>query len=397
MTDVLGTTLSEQAQAEPAWPAVQAALLRARRAGHDPVTILRSVALGRELRSARNISQTLAWRIGRYLLHYPVPVPAATGISSQRDPDIWRTLAWTLKAAEDNGTPAETIITAQIRLLTDLTPAAQHAAKPPLQREDDTLPWLRRPHPDARDVNDHVLARYLDEAARLIQARTRHLAEEAERSLPEWMHLLGGPPADEPRRTRWLHHVGIVAAYRDQHQITSDDPHQVLGPYPASGQAGHTAYWHAAQSVLTTRILTRLEPAPTHRHDPLTAQVAADIYLSLLDPERAAVRMIMNERIGPLQFGPDEPDDDAVTKPAVACYLVQALTERGQMTAPRPTFAKARPVEADLARRGTKQPVGRRRTPSEQPHDYGQPQVTVSNAPDRDTPLPIPGHSQVYR
>jgi hypothetical protein len=38
------------------------------------------------------------------------------------------------------------------------------------------------------------------------------------------------------------HHTGIIAAYRDQYQITTDDPRQILGPYPEPGHAGHATY-----------------------------------------------------------------------------------------------------------------------------------------------------------
>jgi hypothetical protein len=52
----------------------------------------------------------------------------------------------------------------------------------------------------------------------------------------------------------------IIAAYRDQYKVTSNDPRQVLGPYAEPGHAGHAAYWHAAESVLAARRLAGLEP-----------------------------------------------------------------------------------------------------------------------------------------
>ena len=75
------------------------------------------------------------------------------------------------------------------------------------------------------------------------------------------MSLLGTQPADPDRAHEWHCHVGVIAAYRDQHKVTTDDPRQVLGPYAETGRAGHRAYWHAAESVLAARRLAGLEPA----------------------------------------------------------------------------------------------------------------------------------------
>ena len=101
------------------------------------------------------------------------------------------------------------------------------------------------------------------------------------------MTLLGEPPASERRRGQWLHHIGVIAAYRDQHKVTTDDPRQVLGPYAEPGHAGHRAYWHAAESVIAARHLAGLSAAP--QPDPVTAQIAADIYRALPHGERALI------------------------------------------------------------------------------------------------------------
>lgn len=69
----------------------------------------------------------------------------------------------------------------------------------------------------------------------------------------------------------------MIAAYRDQHKITTEDPRQVLGPYAETGRAGHRAYWHAAESVLAARRLAGLEPANGASADARArAQIAAD-------------------------------------------------------------------------------------------------------------------------
>ena len=77
----------------------------------------------------------------------------------------------------------------------------------------------------------------------------------------------------------------MIAAYRDQHKITTDDPRQVLGPYAEPGHAGHRAYWHAAESVLAARRLAGLDPADgtSSADDQARAQIAADIYRGLPD------------------------------------------------------------------------------------------------------------------
>jgi hypothetical protein len=88
-------------------------------------------------------------------------------------------------------------------------------------------PWMPPP-PSAADRTP--LARYMTEAAALISARISDLAETAVRDRPSWMTALGQPPATLYQRQQWLRHVAIVAAYRDQHKITTTDPAQPLGP-----------------------------------------------------------------------------------------------------------------------------------------------------------------------
>jgi hypothetical protein len=146
------------------------------------------------------------------------------------------------------------------------------------------------------------------------------------------VNALGTDPSDPAVRAEWLRHIGIIAAYRDEYQVTSNDARQVLGPYAEPGHAGHTAYWHAAASVLTARTLTGLEPAPA-RIDDTHAQVAADVYLGLPDTERAAVSAAIAERLGTLWFGMrTETDDHAATRPMYAPHLAAALTEHGLLT-----------------------------------------------------------------
>jgi len=388
VAEAIGATLTRRAVAEAAWPAVETALRRARQAGHDPAAVLSIVARGRELRTARTISQTLAWRIGRYLASSPDPVASMTG---PVNPDTWRTLAWTLKAAETAGTSAGSIIAAvrHARRLADLLAVAQNAARQQAACPGaPELPWLRRPVQPTDGTDHPEQDSYLSEAATLISARVNYLAGQAERDRPAWTRLLGQPPADEQQRELWRHQLGIISAYRDQHQITSDDPHQVLGPYPEPGHAGHAAYWHAVRSVLAARYLAGLEPAAADAPDQVTAQIAADIYRALPDAERTRVRASVAGRSGPLRFGPAELNDDAVTQPASAGYLVQVLAENSQITATRPRPAANRPVEADLAQR----PAARR--PRRRPAPGGPEQRMVPKSDPQSPHLDVQPHQQ---
>ena len=75
----LGGELAERAQAETAWPALIAALRRAENAGYDPADALTRTATARELRTARSVSEVLAWRINRHLAaHSAAPADAGT-------------------------------------------------------------------------------------------------------------------------------------------------------------------------------------------------------------------------------------------------------------------------------------------------------------------------------
>jgi conjugative relaxase-like TrwC/TraI family protein len=372
ITAVLGPRLAAKAQAEPAWPALQAALRRAGNTGHDPAAVLSAVARSRELRTSRSISEVLAWRIGRHL----AAVPNGRIAGGRPDPETWRQLAWTLKSAENNGTPAETIICSarRTRRLGDLIAAAQVAAgtRPPQTGDAAGLPaWIAGPRSQAAgpgSARDDEMARYLDDAKALIEARVRDLADAAQQNQPAWMSLLGQPPDGDAEREQWRQHIAVIAAYRDQHQVAIDDPRQVLGPYAEPGHAHHAAYWHAARSVLTARQLAGLEPSGpgTQPDDPVCAQVAADIYLSLPQGERAAICQAISARLGPLWFGSQHKiDDHAVTQPGSAPALAAELTARRHLTSnvSRPHRPGDVPLEAALARQRGPRPAAQHPRP----------------------------------
>jgi hypothetical protein len=109
---VVGDTEAAATAHQPAWPALRAAIRRAEHAGHDPLTVVATAVLSRPLHGARSTAQVLAWRIN----HHLATTPAA---AEPHSVDAWRTLAWTLKAAETRGTLAEVLL-ANIRPGSDL-------------------------------------------------------------------------------------------------------------------------------------------------------------------------------------------------------------------------------------------------------------------------------------
>jgi hypothetical protein len=325
---ILGARLAERARAETAWPALIAALNRAENAGFDPTDALTHVVTARELRTARSISEALAWRISRHVADHPADVPVVTAV----DPG----------AAAPTGSP-ELAVTRAAAL----------------------LPWIPGPRRATSTAGETApLAAYIDDAATAITTRVAELADTAIRHRPSWMSLLGEQP-DAPGTAReWRGHVEVIAAYRDQHDVTADDPRQVLGPYAEPGHAGHSAYWHAADSVLAARRLSGLEPADatSSTDSQARAQVAADIYAALPRTEREAIATIIAQTPGVAWLGhPDRPDEHAATRPAYADVLARTLVRRGHASVPNDPVhfdreSSGEPVEAAYARR-TRPPV----------------------------------------
>jgi hypothetical protein len=280
-----------------------AALRRAESSGHDPVELLRSVASARELATARSVSEVLAWRMGQYLSAGSEPV------------------------SEQSAPAAEAV-----------------------------LPWIARPHLGF-DEGLAGVARYLADADKLITARVDELASIAARLRPAWTLLLGQAPEDPDLERQWLRHVAIIAAYRDQFKIATNDPRQVLGPYAEPGHAGHKAYWLAVESVLAARRLAGLDPAPAAPASDagIRSQLAADVYRTLPEDERAAISKELAARLGPLWFGDRAaPDEQAAVQPAYGAKLTDALIKHGYLTTvaiPGSTIADEEPLEASLARR----------------------------------------------
>jgi conjugative relaxase-like TrwC/TraI family protein len=322
---VLGPQFSSCARREQAWPALISALRRAEDADFDAGELLAAVAGSGGLRTARSASEVLAWRVNRYLAAHPADASPAA-------PD---------RPASDPGRPVREVL----------------------------LPWVQRPDRDGDEARP--LGRWLTEAGDLITARVDELAATAVRHRPPWMLPLGQPPHDPEAERQWLRHVAVIAAYRDQHKVMSDDPRQVLGPYPEAGRAGHKAYWQAAESVLAARRFAGLDaPAVLATAEAQArVQVAADLYRALPADERTAISTEMAARLGPFWFGNrTAADEEAALQPVQTTMLTRTLAERGHITLTRepvlPAAVISTPVEAQLSRRGpARKPLPARKPP----------------------------------
>jgi len=261
----------------------------------------------------RSLSQALAWRVGRYLTACPEPAP---GAGRAAEVSAWRLLAWTLKAAEDNGVPADAVVQSarSAHSIAAVLSVARHSARHQPDGADGNPaaalpPWLAVPDTPPPSGDERDLAAYISAAQALIGQRVEQLITTAETSRPAWITALGAGSVTASRRDQWRRHVGVIAAYRDQHRILDADPRQVLGPYPEPGRAGHAAYWHAVESVLAARRLAGLDPCGQDRyhHDAAARQVAVDIYSALDDAERSALHMAAAGRLGPSWCGDHDP------------------------------------------------------------------------------------------
>ncbi len=212
---ILGQFHGHALIADPAWDAVTQRLLDAETAGWQPEHVLRLALSMRETTSANGTAEVLTWRIDTIL-------KTTTARSTEAD----------------------------------------------LYKAGPTLPPWMPPPPPATDRTP--LARYLTEAATLISARTKELAETAIRDRSPWLTALGPPPTTLYQRHQWQRHIVIVAAYRDQHATTTADPAQPIGPLAYPGHPDCIAYQHASQSVDGARQIASLDSKTGTRHRPAT-------------------------------------------------------------------------------------------------------------------------------
>jgi hypothetical protein len=91
------------------------------------------------------------------------------------------------------------------------------------------------------------MATALGEVEDLICRRADELTHQAIHDREPWLTHLGPQPTQPAARAEWIHAVTIIAAYRERHDITSNDP---LGPKPAKLDHTHTRDRHRAARVL---------------------------------------------------------------------------------------------------------------------------------------------------
>jgi hypothetical protein len=312
-----------------------------------------TVTRHRSLGDAQDPALVLAWRLNRYLTAHPAPGDSADAR------DAWASIGWILAGHEHAGGDAETLL----RDAPTGVPAYQlaahlndHARAADIARRDvlGVPPWTppaaTGSHPQAVPYGP-----YLAGSQTAIADRVAHLINDTLAHQPAWLAALGDEPTDTAAALAWRRQVGIVAAYRDQHHVTDDDPRHPLGPYVEPGHAGHRAYWHAAHAVIEaqpSRMVTA--PAGTVDH-----QVIADLYgaLSMADQHQVAATVVT--RLGALWFGRPSTAHEAIVEPTYAGHLQRALRDHGHL----PTPEQRAPTTPDPA-------IGRPRTRP------GRPQAT---------------------
>jgi len=331
----LGDHLADQARAEAAWPALTAALRRAEIAGHQPAQLLRQAVEARPLDGADSISQLLAWRINRYLA--TAPGPGIDQRTTDRQSEQWRTLAWTLKATENNGTDITHVLSGNTgeRQPEQLLQHAHVLQDASARLRQDLPTWVTAPQQNiAMDPAHHT---YLDDRAQLIAVRMTALAERVTTNRPDWSQSLGDAPADPTTRATWTQYLATIAAYRDQYQVTDNNPAQPAGPYIEQSRAGHTAYWAAAASALAARQLARTGAAPSDTtptpDGTARATLAADVFHTLTPEQQQTVINDIADRTGAawLQHTPVA-DSAALRFVTIVDPLTTVMTERGHLT-----------------------------------------------------------------
>jgi conjugative relaxase-like TrwC/TraI family protein len=319
----LGTVRVNHARNEPAWAALLLALRRADDLGHDPADILAAAIDRRTVRTTASISQTVALDIHRRLDARTEPTPA--------DPDTtWPHIARLLARLDHAGTdPADALAEALNVIEYSPDQATLNALAAQLRvavrrLDDPHLPaWLRTAQP----VEDPQWRPYLDTRAELIRHRVDALAEATVTTRPAWTTYLGGEPTDPAERETWLRHLSTLAAYRDQYQVTDDDPDHPLGPYPERGRVGHRAYWIAAASLLTLR-------GTGTDADPSWGRLAADRYRTLTSDQQARIATELAAQLGPDWLGDARDPAADADQPVYQDHLATVLVAHGHLDEP---------------------------------------------------------------
>jgi conjugative relaxase-like TrwC/TraI family protein len=145
--------------------------------------------------------------------------------------------------------------------------ARQHARHPrhPRRPPGGTPAWLTLPASAATALTPGIRD-YLTDLSAVIASRITNLADLAAATQPTWGRSLGAQPQATADYETWKGCLASVAAYRDQHDITTTtDPRHPLGPRPEPGTGDEPAWQHATAAIMTARRLTLLnQPRPGH-------------------------------------------------------------------------------------------------------------------------------------
>ena len=121
---------------------------------------------------------------------------------------------------------------------------------------------------------------YSDALIRAARERARELGERAAADPPAWARSLGPVPHDQGEREEWQRRAGMIAAYREAHDVTSHEP---LGAAPSDPHGRET--WERAR--------TALPPAPAAIDQPVDQYcelTLEDVQSRLVDAERLLAR-----------------------------------------------------------------------------------------------------------
>jgi conjugative relaxase-like TrwC/TraI family protein len=316
----LGTVRVNHARNESTWPALLLALRRADDLGLDPADVLTATIDRRTVRTTTSITQSVALGIHRF-------VDARTGSALQYSGVAWPQVLRLLKQLESAGAdPAERLGHALAAIEAGsgqpaLTAVAEQLRLAARRFDDPSLPaWLRTDH----HVDDPQWRPYLDARAELIRRRVDALAQAAASTRPPWATQLGDELIDPAEQAEWLRHLSAIAAYRDQYQVTDEDPEHPLGPYPERGRVGHRAYWIAAASLLALR-------GTSADSDRSRGRLAADRYRTLDTDEQARIATELAERLGPDWLGDARDPAADADQPLYRDHLAAILVEHGHL------------------------------------------------------------------
>jgi hypothetical protein len=127
--------------------------------------------------------------------------------------------------------------------------------------------------PRAKGVTDPDMAKALQQRDVAMERRAIALAAEAVERKPPWVRRLGKPPEDPAARAAWIHHVRVVAAYRERWNLTGVAPVDKREQASSIEQIGHQKRARAAAEHALTISRQARQLHTEQRTDELTAAI----------------------------------------------------------------------------------------------------------------------------